>query len=109
MRPESLCSADIRFDHLSGLIENLVTLSPQIASPFLSPKSPFLSFLISRLAQDKKPSEYDQNRYYAAEMLALVLSLPPELVDGVNEARQRVGQEGGVDSLLKVLSVRCSG
>jgi hypothetical protein len=34
-------------------------------------------------------------------MLALVLSLPPELVDGVNEARHRVGtfrrEEGGRD------------
>lgn len=39
-------------------------------------------------------------------MLALVLSLPPELVDGVNEARQRVGTEGWVDALLKVISVR---
>ncbi|GAA5993172.1 hypothetical protein JCM10908_001323 [Rhodotorula pacifica] len=91
--------------HTLGLIENLVTLSPTIASPFLSPKSPFLSFLVTRLSQDKKPTEYDQNRYYAAEMLALVLSLPPELVEGVNEARQRVGKEGWVDALLKVLSV----
>ncbi|GAA5967955.1 hypothetical protein JCM8115_006583 [Rhodotorula mucilaginosa] len=91
--------------HTLGLIENLVTLSPPIASPFLSPKSPFLSFLVERLSQDKRPAEYDQNRYYAAEMLALVLSLPPELVDGVNEARQRVGTEGWVDALLKVVSV----
>jgi hypothetical protein len=37
------------------------------------------SFLVERLSQDKRPAEYDQNRYYAAEMLALVLSLPPEL------------------------------
>lgn len=58
------------------------------------------------MSQDKRPAEYDQNRYYAAEMLALVLSLPPELVDGVNEARQRVGTEGWVDALLKVVSVR---
>jgi hypothetical protein len=58
------------------------------------------------LSQDKRPAEYDQNRYYAAEMLALVLSLPPELVDGVNEARHRVGTEGWVDALLKVVSVR---
>lgn len=39
-------------------------------------------------------------------MLALVLSLPPEVVEGENEARQRVGTEGWVDALLKVLSVR---
>lgn len=39
-------------------------------------------------------------------MLALVLSLPAEVVEGENEARQRVGTEGWVDSLLKALSVR---
>ncbi|GAA5847831.1 hypothetical protein JCM9279_006655 [Rhodotorula babjevae] len=91
--------------HTLSLIENLITLTPQLASPFLSPKSSFLSFLVKRLGQDKKPVEYDQNRYYAAEMLALVLSLPAEVVDGENEARQRVGTEGWVDSLLKALSV----
>ncbi|GAA6052466.1 hypothetical protein JCM3770_001126 [Rhodotorula araucariae] len=91
--------------HTLSLIENLVSLTPQLASPFLAPKSPFLSFLVKRLAEDKKPVEYDQNRFYAAEMLALVLSLPAEVVDGVNEARQRVGTEGWVDTLLRVLSV----
>ncbi|BGP53621.1 hypothetical protein JCM8202_002531 [Rhodotorula sphaerocarpa] len=91
--------------HTLGLIENLVTLSPAVAAPFLSSKSSFLQFLVSRLAQDKKPAEYDQNRFYAAEMLALVLSLPSEIVEGVNDARQRLGSEGWVDSLLKVLSV----
>lgn len=39
-------------------------------------------------------------------MFALVLSLPAEVVQGVNEARQRVGSEGWVETLLKVLSVR---
>ncbi|BGP37572.1 hypothetical protein JCM10449v2_001489 [Rhodotorula kratochvilovae] len=91
--------------HTLSLIENLISLTPQLASPFLAPKSPFLSFLVKRLGEDKKPVEYDQNRFYAAEMLALVLSLPAEIVDGVNEARQRVGTEGWVDSLLRVLSV----
>ncbi|GEM09010.1 beta-catenin-like protein 1 [Rhodotorula toruloides] len=88
----------------NGLIENLVSLSPALASPFLSPKSPFLSFLVDRLSQTSKPVEYDQNRFYAAEMFALVLSLPAEVVQGVNEARQRIGSEGWVEILLKVLS-----
>ncbi|KAJ8296204.1 Beta-catenin-like protein 1 [Rhodotorula toruloides] len=90
--------------HTLGLIENLISLSPALASPFLSPKSPFLSFLVNRLSQTSKPVEYDQNRFYAAEMFALVLSLPAEVVQGVNEARQRVGSEGWVEILLKVLS-----
>ncbi|GAA5841799.1 hypothetical protein JCM11251_004067 [Rhodosporidiobolus azoricus] len=88
-----------------SLIENLLTLSPSLASPFLRPKSPFLSWLLTRLSQSGKPSDYDQNRFYAAEMLALVLSLPHEVVEGVREARMRVGEEEGVDALLKVLSI----
>jgi beta-catenin-like protein 1 len=91
---------------VAGLVENLISLSPALAAPFLSPKSPFLSFLLDRLSQTSKPVEYDQNRFYAAEMFALVLSLPAEVVQGVNEARQRVGSEGWVETLLKVLSVR---
>ncbi|GJN88169.1 hypothetical protein Rhopal_001134-T1 [Rhodotorula paludigena] len=91
--------------HTLGLIENLVSLTPQLAAPFLSSKNSFLQFLVDRLAEDKKPVEYEQNRFYAAEMLALVLSLPPEVVDGVNEARYRVGKDGWMDQLLKVLSV----
>ncbi|BGP18787.1 hypothetical protein JCM10213_003442 [Rhodosporidiobolus nylandii] len=89
--------------HTLSLIENLLTLSPALASPFLSGKSTFIPYLLTRLGQDKKPSEYDQNRFYAAEMLALVLSLPHEVVEGVREARMRVGED--LDGLLKVLSV----
>ncbi|GAA6003520.1 hypothetical protein JCM10207_000372 [Rhodosporidiobolus poonsookiae] len=91
--------------HVLGLVENLLTLSPTLATPLLSPTSPLLGWLITRLSQSNKPTEYDQNRWYAAEMLALVLSLPTEVVKGVDEARMRVGEEDGVDALLKVLSV----
>ncbi|GAA5864687.1 hypothetical protein JCM1840_002201 [Sporobolomyces johnsonii] len=91
--------------HTLSLIENLLTLSPALASPLLSRKSPFLPYLVNRLSLSNKPPEWDQNRYYAAEMLALVLSLPPEVVDGVTDARMRVGEDGWVDALLKVLSV----
>ncbi|GAA5910145.1 hypothetical protein JCM6882_006528 [Rhodosporidiobolus microsporus] len=88
-----------------SLIENLFSLSPTLATPFLSPKSTFLTWLVNRLSQSNKSDEFNQNRYYAAEMLALVLSLPHEVVEGVNEARMRIGEEEGVDALLKVLSV----
>ncbi|CEQ39227.1 SPOSA6832_00757 [Sporobolomyces salmonicolor] len=93
--------------HTLSLIENLLTLSPALASPLLSRKSPFLPYLVNRLSLSNKPPEWDQNRYYAAEMLALVLSLPPQVVDAVIDARMRVGEDGWTDALLKVLSVRC--
>ncbi|GAA5974869.1 hypothetical protein JCM11641_008404 [Rhodosporidiobolus odoratus] len=106
--------------HALSLVENLLTLSPTLGTSFLSPSSFFLSYLLNRLSslslpsQDQKKKlvgpEYDQNRFYAAEMLALVLSLPWEVVEGVREARMRVAQEdkermNGVDKLLKVISV----
>lgn len=52
---------------------------------------------------DKQASELDQNRWYAAELLAFVLGLP---IDGVEEAKKRLIGEDAVDALLKVLSVR---
>ncbi|GAA5922059.1 hypothetical protein JCM1841_003137 [Sporobolomyces salmonicolor] len=91
--------------HTLSLIENLLTLSPALASPLLSRKSPFLPYLVNRLSLSNKPPEWDQNRYYAAEMLALVLSLPPQVVDAVIDARMRMGEDGWTDALLKVLSV----
>lgn len=87
----------------ADLIENLITLTPSVATTLLAPKSSFLKFLLVRLAADKLPSDRDQNRFYAAEMLSLVLSLA---VDGVAEARKRIADEEYVDNLLKVLSVR---
>jgi len=90
------------------LIENLLTLSPSLASPLLSQKSPFLLYLFDRLTMSGKPPELDQNRYYAAEMMSLLFSLPEELVgdvEGVREGRLRLAREGWVEGILKVLSV----
>ncbi|KAK4046878.1 hypothetical protein OIV83_005774 [Microbotryomycetes sp. JL201] len=87
--------------HTMGLIENLVSLDNSVALTLLDASSPYLAYLVKRLAQDKKPTEYDQNRFYAAEMLALVLSLP---LEGIERARSRIGDEGHVDTLLKTLS-----
>lgn len=56
-----------------------------------------------------KPQEFDQNRYYAAEMMSLLLSLPEELVgdvEAVREGRLRLAKEDWVEGILKVLSVR---
>ncbi|GAA5882380.1 hypothetical protein JCM16303_004097 [Sporobolomyces ruberrimus] len=94
--------------HSLNLIENLLTLSPALASPLLSPKSPFLSYLFTRLSLSKKPQEWDQNRYYAAEMMSLLLSLPEELVgnqERVREGRMRLAKEDGwLERILKILS-----
>ena len=56
-----------------------------------------------------KPQEFDQNRYYGAEMMSLLLSLPEELVgdvEAVREGRLRLAKEDWVEGILKVLSVR---
>lgn len=73
-----------------------------MATPLLQSSSPLLNFLVNRFAKDKQASELDQNRWYAAELLGLILGLP---VDGVELAKQRLINEGAVDALLKSLSV----
>lgn len=85
------------------MVENLLSLLPTLAAPLLLPTSPLLGFLVKRFAKDKQASELDQNRWYAAELLGLILGLP---VDGVELAKQRLINEGAVDGLLKSLSVR---
>lgn len=84
----------------------MLSLSPPIAATLLSPKSSLLPFLLKRFGQDKAATELDQNRYYAAELLAIILGGE---VEGVREGRDRLAQEeGGVDGILKVLSVSFS-
>lgn len=90
---------------LPGLVENLLSLLPSLATPLLLSSSPLLGFLLARFSKDKQASELDQNRWYAAELLAFILGLP---VDGVDVAKQRLINEGAVDALLKVLSVSSS-
>lgn len=103
-----------RFFVLSpDLIENLLTLSPSLAAPLVVPTSPFLPWLFARLALADKPAEWDQNRYYAAEMMSLVLSLPEQVVANANAVRQgrmRLAddKEGGLEGILKILSVSSS-
>lgn len=85
------------------MIENLLSLSPPIATSILSAKSPLIPFLLKRIGADKAPAEQDQNRYYAGELLSILLSIE---VDGVKDARARLA--GDVDALLRVLSVSTS-
>lgn len=72
-----------------------------MASPLLLSSSPLLGFLVKRFAKDKQPVELDQNRWYAAELLAFILGLP---VDRIELAKQRLINEGAIDALLKSLS-----
>lgn len=88
----------------SGFLENLLSLAPELATVLLSPKSALLAFLIKRLGQDKGSAERVQNRYYAAELLAILLGGG---VEAAQAGRERLAREGGIDELLRVLSVSC--
>lgn len=87
---------------MTGLLENLLTISPAGALPLLSPKSSLLKFLLARIGADKLPADRNQNRFYAGELLAILLGTP---IDGIAEGRKRIASEGAVDSLLKVIAV----
>ncbi|KAL8277930.1 hypothetical protein RQP46_009749 [Phenoliferia psychrophenolica] len=88
--------------HSLGMIENLISLLPSIATSLLRPKSGLLAFLLKRVGQDKLPADRDQNRFYAGEILSILLGLS---VDGIKEGRERLATEDAVDGLLRVLSV----
>lgn len=85
------------------MLENLLSLSPNIATSLLSPKSAFLDFLLKRIGADKLPSDRDQNRFYAGELLSILLGVE---VEGIKEGRKRLAGPGVVDGLLRLLSVR---
>lgn len=87
------------------MIENLISLLPSIATSLLRPKSGLLAFLLRRVGQDKLSADRDQNRFYAGEILSILLGLG---VDGIKEGRERLATEDAVDGLLRVLSVRFS-
>ncbi|KAK4050026.1 hypothetical protein OIO90_005216 [Microbotryomycetes sp. JL221] len=108
--------------HTMGLIENLVTLDNSIATLLLQPTSNFLPYLIKRLSFNPttatrppkteineateriNSTDFDQNKFYAGEMLSLVLSLPLD-EDVLNKVKTMIAQQGYVDVLLKVLSM----
>lgn len=98
-----ILTSHVYLQSIAGLIENLLSLSPSIATSILSSKSPLVQFLLKRIGADKAPAEQDQNRYYAGELLSILLSIE---VDGVKDARARLAEN--VDGLLRVLSVRPS-
>jgi beta-catenin-like protein 1 len=98
--------------HTLGLIENLLSLQPNL-SKAIATKTKLVEWLLKRLQppalakNDKGKGQQEdpalsQNRYYAAELLAIIL----QGTDTGKEARAAVGKCQGIEIALKVLSVR---
>jgi hypothetical protein len=89
----------------AGLIENLVSAHPPVALLVVE-KTPLLDWLLKRIQQKpKKGDESIQNRYYAGELLPIILQAgggEPE----ASRIREEFGNNAGVDATLTVLSVR---
>ncbi|KAF8655282.1 hypothetical protein AX16_003181 [Volvariella volvacea WC 439] len=78
--------------HILGIFENVLGFNPSLATDLVS-KTKILPWLLNRI----QASIHDENRGYAAELLAILLQ---------NNAKNRLvfGQHDGVESVLKVLS-----
>lgn len=89
--------------HTLAVVENLVALSPLVVLELIKRDSPLFSWLIRRFcgAQDKASAERDQNRFYAAEILAILLATTTT-DEGVREARRLLTP--AVDDVLGVLA-----
>ena len=100
--------------HTLGLLENLLSLRPEL-SEYIAQKTSLVEYLLKRLqpasmtgtANGKgkaKEMQEDpamaQNRQYAAELLAIILQ-----GDNGTKAREAFDEKGGVEVCLKVLSV----
>lgn len=81
--------------HILGCLENFLALRPRMARDLASGQC--LSWLMQRC---RRKGRHDQNRGYAAELLAV-------LVQGEEGAYvcERLGRTDGIDQLLEVLSV----
>ena len=95
--------------HTLGLVENLLSLQPDLSAS-IATKTNLITWLLRRLqpaaGKKEKGKEEDpalaQNRYYAAELLAILL----QGSEVGFEARRTFGRQGGIEVTLKVLSVR---
>ena len=83
--------------HILGCLENFLALRPRMARDLASGQC--LAWLMQRC---RRKGRHDQNRGYAAELLAV-------LVQGEEGAYvcERLGRADGIDHLLEVLSVSC--
>ena len=80
----------------TGIFENLVGLNPDLAT-VLASNSRLFPWLLNRI----QAKTHDENRGYAAELLSILLQ-------NNSENRLQFGQKDGVETVLKVLSVRSS-
>lgn len=78
----------------AGIFENVLGFNPDLSTQLVL-KTNILTWLLNRI-QSKK---HEENRSYAAELLSILLQN-----NGVN--RIEMGKKDGVETFLKVLSVR---
>ncbi|KAK0537868.1 hypothetical protein OC842_001468 [Tilletia horrida] len=90
--------------HTLSLFENLISLRPSLADE-VGQSTSLLPWLVKRIASKDRPGKgglgpaWDQNRYYAAELLTMLLQ------GAEGEAnRKRIGDAGAIDELLGVIS-----
>jgi beta-catenin-like protein 1 len=80
--------------HILGTFENLLSFMPPLAEQ-VGEDTSILGWLLERML---RPA-HDSNKQYASEILSILLQNSPANVTKVAEA-------GGIDSLLRILSVR---
>lgn len=81
--------------HMLGALENLLSLKPTLARDLAN--GSLLTWLLKRMARKGK---HDQNRGYAAELLAVLV----QSEEG-SYVCEKLGEKGGIDDVLQVLSV----
>ncbi|TIA94733.1 hypothetical protein E3P94_04101 [Wallemia ichthyophaga] len=79
--------------HTLALLENLISLRPELAEVLISSTN-ILPWLLKRITR----VEYDQNKQYASEILAIVLQ------DSSKNRMAVLEQKDGLDSILQSLS-----
>jgi len=77
-----------------GIFENLLSFMPPLADQVGS-STDILAWLLERML---RPA-HDSNRQYAAEILSILLQSSPANIDKLISTK-------GIDSLLRILSVR---
>ena len=70
--------------------QNLVEVRPEVAEQLVE-KTKLLKWLLARI----RPREFDGNKQEASELLAV-------LVQGNEIIQRRIGETGGIDTLLQV-------
>jgi hypothetical protein len=83
--------------HILGVFENLLSFMPPLADQVAADTS-LLPWLLKRIAV----KEYDSNKQYASEILAILMQDSRTNV-------MRMAELDGLDTMLKVLFVSCPG